>query len=121
MEINAAQVDERDSRWEDGAPRFRVYLHADPGGDATDTYDLTGADVLQAIDWAQSRVGQHGTYAIALVRDRPGPAGPERGLVWLVGIDGNTNPSNETDVDSLRRMVERSASPVGVPSADRID
>ena len=75
--------------------------------------------MLQAIDWAQVRVGGHGTYAIALVRERSGPAGPESGLVWLVGIDGNTDASDEAEVDALHRMMERITSPVGVPPADR--
>jgi hypothetical protein len=32
-----------------------------------DTYDITGADVLQVIDWAQRQAGDSLTYAIALV------------------------------------------------------
>ena len=121
MGIHAQAVDERDSCWEDDSPRFRVYLHSGPGaGAATATYDLTGADALQAIDWAQSHVGAGGTYAVALVRERPGQAGPERGLVWLVGIDGNTDPMNDSEVDALRRMASRAETPVVIPPADRV-
>jgi hypothetical protein len=121
MAIHAEAVDERDSCWEDRSPRFRVYLHSHPGpSSATSTHDLTGADALQAIDWAQSHVPAGGTYAVALVRDRPGPDGPERGLVWLVGIDGNTDPGDEADEDALRRMTERVSTPVVVPPADRV-
>jgi hypothetical protein len=62
----------------------------------TDTYDLTGADVLQAIDWAQRPAGDGLTYAVALVEDDDTPAerrpGRARGLVWLVGGDGNDYP-----------------------------
>ena len=120
MGIHAEEVDERDSCWEDGAPRFRVYLHSHPGpSSATSTFDLTGGDVLQAVDWAQSHVSPGGTYAVALVRDRRGADGPERGLVWLVGIDGNTDPSNDAETDALRRMAERVTTPVIVPPADR--
>jgi hypothetical protein len=53
--MQVLQVDERDSGWEDPDPRFRVYLHgsgATSTGGWTDTYDITGADVLQVIDWA---------------------------------------------------------------------
>lgn len=122
MGIRADAVDERDSCWEDDAPRFRVYLHSHPGSSsATATYDLTGADALQAIDWAQRQVPAGGTYAVALVRDRPGPDGPERGLVWLVGIDGNTDPANDSEEDALRRMAARASTPVVIPPADRID
>jgi hypothetical protein len=117
MEIRAQAVDERDSSWEDDSPRFRVYLHSHPGpGSVTATYDLTGADVLQAVDWAQSHVAVGGTYAVALVCERPGSAGgPERGLVWLVGIDGNTDPVSDWERDALRRMAQRAASPVVIP------
>jgi hypothetical protein len=54
--MQVIQVDERDSGWEDPDPRFRVCLHgsrATSTGRWTDTYDITGADVLQVIDWAQ--------------------------------------------------------------------
>ena len=120
MGIHAEAVDERDSTWEDHSPRFRVYLHSGPGGGAaTATYDLTGADALQAIDWAQSHAVAGGTYAVALVSSRPGPAGPERGLVWLVGIDGNTDPVNDSEIDALQRMAERATTPLVVPAADR--
>ena len=116
MEIHAELVDERDSCWEDDSPRLRVYLHSHPGpSSATATYDLTGADVLQAIDWAQSHVSAGGTYAVALVSDRRGPDGPERGLVWLVGIDGNTDPVSDSEREALRRMSARAASPVVIP------
>lgn len=55
--MKVTQVDERTSNWEDSHPVFRVYLHQgfDDEGPAswTDTYDVTGADVLQVVDWAQ--------------------------------------------------------------------
>lgn len=53
--VHAVAVDERDSSWENHQPTFRVCLHdssSDSTAGATATYDLTGADVLQAIDWA---------------------------------------------------------------------
>lgn len=94
--MQVVQVDERDSGWEDRGPRFRVYLHgssATSTGGWTGTCDITGADVLQVIDWAQRQAGDQLTYAVALVRDdkereRINP-GSGRGLVWLVGMDGN--------------------------------
>lgn len=93
-DIRIVAVDERDSGWEDDRPRFRVDLHT--GGEtsalgSTATYDVTGADVLQVIDWAQRQAGEDQVYAVALVRDEPrrDPSGTGRGLVWLVGRDGN--------------------------------
>jgi hypothetical protein len=52
VDVQIVQVDERDNNWESTGPRFRVYLHG--SGQAAhgwaDTYDITGADVLQVID-----------------------------------------------------------------------
>lgn len=121
------RVDERDSSWEDDRPRFRVYLHGSgetTTGGWTDTYDITGADVLQVIDWAQRQAGDTLTYAVALVRDdvqhewlNPGHG---RGLVWLVGMDGNDNPHDDPVENEIqRRMLARRRDPVVVPAADR--
>ena len=45
------------------------------GGTKTgeNTWDITGADVLGALRWAQDRAGDHGLYAVALVRDERQP------------------------------------------------
>ncbi len=119
-------VDERDSGWEDHRPRFRVYLHSaeHSAGGATATYDITGADVLQAIDWAQRRAGGRQTYAVALVRDDPERErlAPEhgRGLIWLVGADGNDTTVDHPETAALhRRMLVRRRHPVGIPPSDR--
>jgi hypothetical protein len=125
--MQATRVDERDSGWADPHPRFRVYLHGSgetSTGGWTDTYDVTGADVLQVIDWAQRQAGERLTYAVALVRDdadeeRRNP-GYGRGLVWLVGMDGNdtTEPDSPERVVQQRMLARRRLS-VGVPELDR--
>ncbi|KAB7739783.1 hypothetical protein GA707_20110 [Nostocoides sp. F2B08] len=124
IEIEIKQVDERDSSWEDSNPRFRVYFHGS-GPDSThgwtDTYDVTGADVLQVIDWAQRQAGQVLTYAIALVRDYEAAElrnpGHGRGLIWLVGCDGNDSNLDHTQ-ERRSRMLTRRTDPVGIPGAD---
>lgn len=71
-DVSIVPVDERDSGWEDHRPRFRVYLHGSgesSTGGWTATYDVTGADVLQVVDWAQAQAGDSRTYAVALVYD----------------------------------------------------
>lgn len=126
-ELQIVQVDERDNNWENNDPRFRVYLHG--SGETTthgwtDTYDITGADVLQVIDWAQRQAGESLTYAVALVYDDRAAeqlnSGCARGLVWLVGIDGNTNSIAPEETQALNRMVARRREPVGVPAVDRM-
>ena len=118
--IDVTEVDERDSTWEDSRPRFRVYVHDGDGpGGSTATYDVAGADVLQVVDWAQRRAGSSLTYAVALVVDRPAPVGIERGLVWLVGMDGNSEPLEGHEADILRRMVARQGHVVVLPESDR--
>jgi hypothetical protein len=127
MAVHIEQVDERDSSWEQSRPRFRVYLHGSGESSTdgwTDTYDVTGADVLQVIDWAQRQAGDSLTYAIALVSDDDGQEqrnpGPGRGLVWLVGMDGNDVTDGSRDIDTRQRMLGRRRDPVGVPTVDRM-
>jgi hypothetical protein len=100
--VHVEPVDERTSEWEDHRPRFRVYLFE--GGDrrtgfGTSTYDVTGAEALEVISWAEEQAGDDGLYAVALVGDRGG----RKGLVWLQGIDANNGPGD------LRHEVLRTA------------
>ncbi|MCD9152942.1 hypothetical protein [Aeromicrobium duanguangcaii] len=126
-DIEIAQVDERDSSWEDHHPRFRVYLHGSGESSTygwTDTYDVTGADVLQVIDWAQRQAGGLLTYAVALVSDLDSHAEKvevDRGLTWLVGIDGNDNTDRDPrGAESQLRMLARRHDPVIIPAKDRL-
>lgn len=125
--VRIIEVDERDSSWEDDRPRFRVYVHgsrADTTFGSTVTYDVTGADVLQVIDWAQRHVTGQETFAVALVVDDTGyeatSPGHGRGLVWLLGTDGTNSDPSEPVADAQRRMLTRRAAPVGVPEPDRM-
>ncbi|MCW2765395.1 MAG: hypothetical protein JWO11_1354 [Nocardioides sp.] len=123
--IEIEQVDERDSAWEVGLterdvalPRYRVYLHSSPADEThggTWAYDIVGAEVLQVIDWAQRQAGDRLTYAVALVLD---DAKDGRGLVWLVGMDGNTATSDREEVAVLHRMLSRREHAVGIPPGD---
>jgi hypothetical protein len=139
-DIEIVGVDERDSNWEDDRPRFRVYFQrtlGEPGAESraeerspspiggwTATYDVTGADVVQVIDWAQRQAGPSLVYSIALVRDERDVAiahpGRGRGLVWLVGIDGNQGALDPREAEMQNRMLARRQSPVIVPAADRM-
>jgi hypothetical protein len=126
-EIDVCRVDERESSWEDDIPRFRVYLHGSAEswtGGWTDTYDVTGADVLQVIDWAQRQAGTSLTYAVALVHeDRQREhlsTGDGRGPVWLIGMDGNDQPKRHLDTEKQQRMLTRRREPISLPPADRM-
>ena len=125
--MRVTDADERDSSWEDDHPRFRVYLHGSREASTagwTDTYDITDADVLQVIDWAQRQAGHRLTYAVALVRDdldkeRVNP-GHGRGLVWLVGMDGNDTVDDVGEERAVQdRMLARRQNPVDIPWADQ--
>ncbi len=123
--IDVVRVDERDSGWEDDRPRFRVYLHGSGRSETqgwTVTYDVLGADVLQVVDWAQRQVRDDETYAVALVRDEQDPDGRRRrGLVWLVGRDGNDDGRDDVRIAAAQaRMLARREAPVGVPAGDRM-
>ncbi len=125
--VQIVQVDERDSSWENPSPRFRFYLHGSGPTSTygwTDTYDVTGADVVQVIDWAQRQAGDALTYAVALVYDDKAAEernpGFGRGLVWLVGVDGNGDPIDAMEGDRQRRMLARRIAPLTVPVEDQI-
>jgi hypothetical protein len=113
--VQVEQVDEADSEWEDDRPRFRIYLFEGPvhaPGVIVDTYDITDADMFEAVRWAQERAGDRHLYAVALVRDereRPEAEGRQmsRGLVWLVGRDLNDPPTTEAEQRCVRRMTAR--------------
>lgn len=126
-DVRIEHVDERDAGWEDHRPRFRVYLHhseTSSTAGSTDTFDVSGADVIQVIDWAQRQAGESRTFAVALVQDDLARAahnpGSGRGLVWLVGVDGNDDPIDQVTRGRQRRMVSRRAEPLTVPAADRM-
>jgi hypothetical protein len=126
-DIDVVAVDERDNGWERPNPRFRVYLHGSGASTTrgwTATYDITGADVLQVIDWAQRQAGNSLTYAVALVWDDKSPQeslpGLGRGLVWLVGMDGNDEGAGAWENSRQERMLGRRREPVGVPQRDRM-
>jgi hypothetical protein len=110
-------VDERDSGWEAHSPRFRVYVFDESGqrgdpdgtisqGYATSTWDVTGADVLHVIRWAQDRAGERGLYSVALVADGY-ETHARRGLVWLVGMDYQDTPVDERSRDVQEHMLGR--------------
>ena len=114
--MDVIEVDERDSSWEDRSPRFRVHLYEDRlhGGYGTRAYDITGADVLDAIQWAQDTVrGANGLIAVALVGMHDGDE-ERRGLVWLLGSDDvyAADPT-ESERKVLAKMRERGSRPLG--------
>jgi hypothetical protein len=107
--MNVVPVDERDSAWEDSSPRYRVYFFAGDGpGCHTSTFDVTDAEMLEVVQWAEHEAGLQRMFAIALVRDevRVGGGEPERGLVWLLGADAND--SGDTDALRVRQATMRS-------------
>ncbi|WP_017974736.1 hypothetical protein [Actinopolyspora halophila] len=110
MRITGA--DERDSSREEHHPRFRVYFFA--GGEApsaswsTDTYDVTGSDVLEVVQWTQDHAGSERLYAIALVdEDHTLPADQRRGLIWLIGMDANELQVDEDERRCFAAMLDR--------------
>lgn len=79
--MNVRSVDPRDQTWEVGRPSYRAYFH-DAGG-ASDEYQVSGADVVEVIDWAESQKGER-TYVLYACVPHDG-----LGLVRLLGTDPN--------------------------------
>ncbi len=103
-------VDERDAAWEDPRPRFRVYLFTGSGPSySVATWDVTEADILETLLWAQHEAGTELLYAVALVGDVPVDGRIARGLTWLVGMDANANTADVDELRVLARMHARRA------------
>ena len=101
------EVDERDSSWEVGEPRFRVYLFRPPDM-ATATYDITGVDVEGAVSWAEQAAGSQFLYSVAVVHDDPpGHVATSRGLIWILGTDANISQPDARARAALDRMWNR--------------
>lgn len=101
--MHVEPIEERTSDWEDHRPRFRVLLFEPIEGTPsfrTSTYDVTGAEALEVLAWAEDQAGDEGLYAVALVGQN---ARGEQGLTWLQGIDANSAPGD------LRQEVLRTA------------
>jgi len=102
------EVDERDSSWENDHPVFRVYLFR--GGErpnsswTTWTYDVEDGDVLDVAQWAQTKVGDSGLYAIALVSGETAEGSSDKGLIWLIGNDANAEPCTDREIAAHGRM-----------------
>lgn len=83
------RVDPRDQQWADDDPIFRVYFWKQLGASAfeSDEFELSGADVNQALAWTEERRDGR-TFALYLRRDDASG----RGLVLLAGADPTSNP-----------------------------
>lgn len=110
------EVDERDSSWEDHNAVFRGYLFR--GGEHPDsswttwTYDIDDADLIDAAQWAQRKVGDSGLYAVALVSHTSAAPdeGRRKGLIWLIGNDANGEPLNPREGAAQERCRHYGAS-----------
>ena len=49
--MDVIAVGPRDQTWEVDRPRYRVYFHE--ANDASDEYEVTGADVDEVITWVE--------------------------------------------------------------------
>jgi hypothetical protein len=82
----------------------RLFLRSSPSELrlSVDTYDVTGAELLDVVRWAQEHAGSEKLYSVALVAD---DERRDRGLVWLVGCDANDGPSESLDAMMARRGI----------------
>lgn len=91
--MHARPVDERDTTWERYDLPLRVFLYEVPGM-ATSAFDVDGATLREATEWAQHNLPVDGAFSIAMrstdSRDAPG-------LIWLVGADLSDTPSSDIE------------------------
>jgi len=98
--VHVEPIDEQEAGWEDHRPRFRVYLFDGEGPSLrTSAYDVTGAEVIEVVSWAEQQAGADGLYAVALVGKN---VRGERGLTWLVGMDATDAPGSDLRQEMIR-------------------
>ena len=120
--MQGGPVDERDSLWEDDAPRFRLYTFRG-AGNAVTTLDLWDCSVEEALD-AGEQAGVDGClWSLALVHG----TGSQRGLVWLSGYDYNDTARTPQQWRMRRQMQDRylaararAGEPVTLPNGLRV-
>jgi len=105
--VRAVEVDERTMSWEAHPLGYRVYLFERRGGrySTTETWDLDGGDVVDALAWAEEHATEPGTmYALAL--RQIDPLTSSLGLVWLTGSDvvhsDRLTEQEQRDLDVMR-------------------
>lgn len=82
--MNVKAVDPRDTTWEDVQPVFRVSFWDERNAWASHEYEISGADVVDVVSWAESSLGELGTeftLSVKVVRDNT------VGVVVLAGRD----------------------------------
>lgn len=114
---------ELDSSWEEHEARYRVYFFE--GGDtpghpwSVDTFDITDAEVVEVIRWAETESRDGRQFAVALVGERSDEGDParvrRRGLTWLLGMDANDAASDELEERLQRGMRDRRGRPTVRP------
>lgn len=97
-------VDERDSTWERGDARYRVYVFK--GADnAVTTIDIVEATIEEALESAIAlSEGDLHLWSLALVEN---DSRGMRGLIWLSGMDYNDPPTTAWEWQRRRQMQER--------------
>ena len=105
--MDIREVDERDTTWERYDLPLRVFVYEVPGM-ASQAYDVDGATLHEATEWAARSQPAGGAFSIALrstdESDRPG-------LIWLVGSDLSDTPHSDIEVrlHAERLGIQRSA------------
>lgn len=102
--MRAGEADERDSSWQQHAPRFRAFVYR--GADSAVTaLDIVDASVEEALRAARDFAGGDAhLWSLALVAtDEHG----RQGLVWLSGMDYHDTPNSRAEWQRRRHMQVR--------------
>jgi hypothetical protein len=92
--MDIAEVDERDSTWEQHESVFRVYFAQGIDRSIT-TFDVSHATFSEVRKWATETALDDTIIAIALVGlDSRGL----KGLTWLFGMDPNDHPAADIEI-----------------------
>lgn len=101
-------VDERDVRWEQPEPHFRLFVYRG-AGHAVAAYDVTDASLADVLEAARN-LSQDDALLWSLgavVHGRTDGPADDRGLVWISGADYNDVPTTPSARRRRREMQSR--------------
>ncbi len=92
MPVIARHIDPRDQRWQVDHPSYRVYFwqrlgDAEDSGWTSEEWELEGADVAEALEWANEQSHGRSFVLYASVPSASIPNETGIGLITLLGVD----------------------------------
>jgi hypothetical protein len=107
LPMKVEQVDSRGVEWLKSRGRFRVYFWRDSDTSGvtvgqSEVFEISGANVVKAIAWAEENAGAGRSYTVYAVLKRRG----DRGLMYLAGKPAEESPAQNDRKSITQRVYE---------------